>query len=77
MGTLLDALYDLPLAIKAVVDVSLNMRLRVNDGRPVGWPVYLIISIQQQLQAIHVGRHVAVWWRYDAGRPAHHMVTGE
>ena len=72
-----EARLDLLLALDAVGDERLDVRLRRRDGRAVRRPVERVVPLEQQVQARHVVLHVAVGRRDDARRPAHHVVPGE
>ena len=75
--TVCQAGFDLVLALAPMRHERLHMGPRGDDGRAVGGPVHRVLALQQEIQALHVARHVAVWRRHDAGGPAHHMVAGE
>ena len=58
MSALFDTEQDLALAIQSVIDISLNMRLWVDYGGPVGRPVNLIIALQKQLEDRYTPRRI-------------------
>ena len=48
------------LAFAAMFDEGLHKRFGIFNGRAVGGPVGHVVPLQQQLQARHVGGHVAI-----------------
>ena len=65
------------LALLAMGDERAHVGLRIDDGRPVGWPVHGFVARQELVQTRHVAGHVAVRRRDDAGGPTHDVIAGE
>ena len=75
---LADEAEDLLFALHAVADQAADILLRIgrqpgrapDNRRGRG-------AAEQQIEALHIGGHVAVGREHHGGRPAHDMVAGE
>lgn len=69
--------HDLALALLAVAHHAAHQPLRIVDRVAMRRIIDRIGPVEQALHRCHIGGHVAVRGRDDAGGPAHHMVAGE
>ena len=64
-------------AFAAVGDEGLDEWLRIGDRGTVRRPVKVVVARQELGERAHIGRHVAIGRRDNAGRPPHDMIAGK